>query len=118
MQHRDRTIIQKIISEIDIGIDMMGNDEIEKFLADEKLKRAISMTVLNIGELAKSITEETRKESSQIPWKAIAGMRDVAAHKYQTLRMEDVYYTVRKDFPALKEQLRGILYDGQQMKGL
>lgn len=36
MQHRDRAIIQKIISEIDIGIDMMGNDEIEKFLADEK----------------------------------------------------------------------------------
>lgn len=35
----------------------------------------------NIWELVKSITEETRKESSQIPWKAIAGMRDVAAHK-------------------------------------
>lgn len=99
MLHRDQIIIQKILSEIYIRIDMMGK---------EKLKRAISMTVLNIGELVKNITEETRKEYPQVPWKAIAGMRDITAHKYQTLRMEDVYYTVQKDFPALKEQLKDI----------
>lgn len=109
MLHRDKIIIQKILSEIDIGIDMMGKEKLDGFLADEKLKRAISMTVLNIGELVKNITEETRKEYPQIPWKAVAGMRDITAHKYQTLRMEDVYYTIQKDFPPLKEQLNGIL---------
>lgn len=109
MQHRDKVIIQKIISEIDIGVEMMGNEKMDVFLADEKLKRAISMTVLNIGELVKNITDETRKESPQIPWKAIAGMRDIAAHKYQTLRMEDVYYTVRNEFSSLKRQLKEIL---------
>ncbi|MCD7807070.1 MAG: hypothetical protein LUH19_06990 [Lachnospiraceae bacterium] len=36
-------------------------------------------------------------------------MRDLAAHKYQTLRMEDVYETAREDFPVLKEQLQNIL---------
>lgn len=105
MLRRDQIIIQKIVSEIDVGIDMMGKAQLDDFLADEKLKRAISMTVLNIGELVKNITEETRKEYPQIPWKAIAGMRDITAHKYQTLRMEDVYYTVQRDFPSLKEQL-------------
>lgn len=108
MLHRDQIIIQKILSEIDVGMDMMGKTELNDFLADEKLKRAISMTVLNIGELVKNITEETRKEYPQVPWKAIAGMRDITAHKYQTLRMEDVYYTVQKDLPALKEQLKDI----------
>lgn len=110
MSHRDQIIMQKILSEIDVGIDMMGKAELKDFLADEKLKRAISMTVLNIGELVKNITEETRKEYPQVPWKAIAGMRDVTEHKYQTLRMEDVYYTVQKDFPFLKEQLNKILF--------
>lgn len=112
MLHRDQIIIQKILSEIDVGIDMMDKAELNVFLADEKLKRAISMTVLNIGELVKNITEETRKGYPQVPWKAIAGMRDITAHKYQTLRMEDVYYTVQKDFPVLKEQLSGILLMG------
>ncbi|MCM1191586.1 MAG: hypothetical protein NC123_16095 [Butyrivibrio sp.] len=49
MPHRDRIIIQKILSEIDIGIDMVGEEELKGFLSDEKLKRAIGMTVLNIG---------------------------------------------------------------------
>lgn len=105
MQHRDKIILDKVIAEINIGCDMLGSSSLEEFESDEKLKRAVSMTVINIGELIKSITDVTRKEYPHIPWKAIAGMRDIAAHKYQTLRMEDVYNTVRNDFPALREQL-------------
>ncbi len=67
------------------------------------------MTVINIGELIKNVTEDTRKEHPYVQWKAIAGMRDIAAHKYQTLRMEDVYQTVHADFPALKEQLEKLI---------
>lgn len=105
MQHRDSIIINKVISEITIGCALLGTASPEEFFNDEKLKRAICMTVINIGELIKNITDETRKEHPHIPWKAIAGMRDIAAHKYQTLRMEDVYNTVRIDFPVLKQQL-------------
>lgn len=108
MQHRDKIIIQKVISEIDVGIDMLGNTSVEDFIKDEKLKRALSMTVINIGELIKNITQETRSMFPHIPWKAIAGMRDMTAHKYQTLRMEDVYYTIKNDFIDLKKDLEKI----------
>ena len=108
MQHRDKIIIQKIISEINVGMQLLGNITQEDFLKDEMLKRAIGMTVINIGELTKNISQETRAEFPFIPWKAISGMRDLAAHKYQTLRMEDVYQTAREDFPQLKEQLENI----------
>ncbi|WP_367269329.1 HepT-like ribonuclease domain-containing protein [uncultured Pseudoflavonifractor sp.] len=37
------------------------------------------------------------------------GFRDIAAHKSQTLRMEDVYETVTSDFPVLYSQLESIL---------
>ena len=109
MQHRDEIIIKKVISEINIGLEMLGDTDLETFLKDEMLKRALGMTVINIGELVKNVTEETRKEYSNIPWKAIAGMRDVTAHKYQTLRMEDVYTTVQEDFVTLKELLKTIM---------
>ena len=109
MQHRDRIILQKIISEIDIAFEMLGETSQEDFLKDEKLKRAAGMTVINIGELVKSISDELRREHREIPWKAVAGMRDIAAHKYQTLRMEDVYNTIRIDFPDLKEMIASIL---------
>lgn len=109
MQHRDKIIIQKVISEIDIGLEILGSITLEAFLKDEKIKRAVGMTVINIGELIKNITLDTKREYPQIPWKAVAGMRDIAAHKYQTLRMEDVYYTAKKDFPTLKMQLQELV---------
>ena len=98
MSRRDKVILQKVISEINIGAEMIGDTSFESFVADEKLKRAVCMTVINIGELVKNITDETRVRYSFIPWKAIAGMRDLTAHKYQTLRMEDVYDTVKREF--------------------
>ena len=109
MLHRDKVVIQKRLSEINIAFEMMGETSLDDFLKDEKLKRAVSMTVVNIGELVKNVTEETRKAYPQIPWKAIAGMRDITAHKYQTLRMEDVYYTIQRDFVLLKKQLEEIV---------
>lgn len=109
MQRRDMIVLKKILSEIQIAFEMLGDADLDSFLSDEMLKRAVGMTVINIGELVKNVTEETRRAYPAVPWKAIAGMRDIAAHKYQTLRMEDVYNTVTIDFPDLNEQIIGIL---------
>ena len=109
MQHRDMIILKKVLAEIEICFEMLGVSSVDDFLSDEKLKRATAMTVINIGELVKNITDETRTAYKQVPWKQIAGMRDIAAHKYQTLRMEDVYHTVRVDFPNLRNKLAEIL---------
>ena len=109
MERRDRIILQKVLSEIDIAQEMMGGCTLEQFKGNEMLMRAVGMTVINIGELVKNLSDETRLAFPHIPWKAIAGFRDVAAHKYQTLRMEDVYETVVTDFPTLKRQIEQIL---------
>ena len=109
MQRRDEIIIKKILSEIEISDQMLQETTKEQFLENEVLKRAVAMTVINIGELIKNVTDEIRKKYTDIPWKAAAGMRDLAAHKYQTLRMEDVYQTATIDFAMLKEKLEDIL---------
>ncbi|MCR4866879.1 MAG: DUF86 domain-containing protein [Lachnospiraceae bacterium] len=44
-----------------------------------------------------------------MPWKAAAGAQDIAAHKYHTLRMKDVYNTVTNDFDDLRDMLTSIL---------
>ena len=67
------------------------------------------MTVINIGELVKNLSDDCRQAYREIPWKSIAGFRDIAAHKYQTLKMEDVYETVISDFPDLYDQIEQIL---------
>lgn len=67
------------------------------------------MTAINIGELVKSLSDGVRNEYKYIPWELIAGFRDIAAHKYQTLKMGDVYKTVNEDFPELKQNIQQIL---------
>ena len=109
MQHRDKIVLQKVLSEIEIGAQLLGDASLENFLQDEMQKRAVSMTVINIGELIKNVSEEMRLSHREVPWKAVAGMRDLAAHKYQTLRMEDVYSTVKTDFPELRRMIDVIL---------
>ena len=111
MRRSDEVVLKKILSEINIAFELLGEATQEDFLQDEILKRAVGMTVINIGELVKNISEETRLQYRNIPWKSIAGMRDIAAHKYQTLRMEDVYNTVIMDFPDLKASITVILSD-------
>jgi len=66
------------------------------------------MTLINIGELVKNLTREFVELNRDIPWKEVAGFRDVAAHKYQTLRMEDVYLTVTEDLPMLRDMIKRI----------
>lgn len=109
MERRDQTILQKVLGEIGIALGMMGTCSLEEFKQSEMLMRAVGMTVINIGELVKNLSESCRLTYSQIPWKEIAGFRDIAAHKYQTLRMDDVYETVITDFPLLKRQIEEII---------
>ncbi len=109
MEHRDIIILKKVMSELSIAQNLLGDNSYEEFEGNELLKRAICMTVINIGELVKNLSDDFRLSHRSVPWKEIAGFRDIAAHKYQTLRMEDVYETVTSDFPALYSQLENIL---------
>ena len=109
MQHRDYIAVKKIVEEMKTGIELLNGDSVETFLENELLKRALAMTCINVGELVKVITDDTRTKYKEFPWKAVAGMRDITAHRYQTLRMQDVYYTIHDEYPILVKQLEDIL---------
>jgi len=106
---RDVQVINKLLSESAQLTDLIDGLTLEDFLNDERTKRAVCMTLINIGELIKNLTDDFRKQHSEIPWKLIAGLRDVTAHKYQTLRMEDIWETATKDIPKLQKDLTAIL---------
>ena len=109
MNDRDRQICEKILSEIGVARDLLRGISGEAFLHDERTARAVCMTRINIGELVKNLTSEWKDAHREIPWRAIAGMRDVTAHKYQTLRKEDVYRTCAEDIPEFEERLSQLM---------
>ena len=105
MNDRDKQICGKILAEIAIIGDLLQGISPEDFLCDERTVRAVCMTLINIGELVKNLTPAFKDAHREIPWRAISGMRDVTAHKYQTLRKEDVYRTCVDDIPVFEKQL-------------
>ena len=108
MNERDRQIIIRLRGEVRLVSQMLDGFELQTFIADERTKRAVCMTLINIGELVKNLSDEFRMAHDHIPWRAISGLRDITAHKYQTLRMEDVWLTATRDIPQLKNELDAI----------
>lgn len=108
MTSRDQQICAKILAEIAMIRELMGAMTEQDFLDDERTSRAVCMTLITIGELVKNITDDLTNAHRDIPWRAVAGMRDVTAHKYHTLRKEDVYHTCVEDIPVFEQQLKAL----------
>jgi uncharacterized protein with HEPN domain len=114
MRRRDIITIDKIIGECRELLALKEGYTLVSFLDEERTKRAISMTLINIGELVKALTNETREQYSSVPWKLIAGLRDIAAHHYALMTMEDIWETVKSDVPVFLNNLLEIQKEAQQ----
>ena len=55
------------------------------------------------------LTNEFKKEYSEIEWHALIGMRHVLVHGYYQIRDEIVWATIETDLPPLREKVQLIL---------
>jgi len=62
-----------------------------------------------IGEATKNLSRDLRSRHPDIPWRRIAGLRDIPIHDYMGLRLAAVWEVTQADLPVLKEQIRNIL---------
>lgn len=103
--HRDYVIIGKILSEIADIHSFVNGFTLEQYLSDVKTQKAVTMTLLNIGELVGSFSEEFLAAHKDIPWRQIRGLRNIAAHKYEIIDQQDVWETITTDIFELEETL-------------
>jgi len=61
-----------------------------------------------IGEAAKYIPDDIKIKYSNIPWREMAGMRDIAAHDYDDINTEEIWNIIKNDIPTLKKQIDAI----------
>jgi uncharacterized protein with HEPN domain len=83
--------------------------EFEDFKKDDKAKFAVIRGLEIIGEATKHISEEVRIKHPEVPWKDMAGMRDVLIHDYFGIDEETVWITVKEKIPQLKPAIEKIL---------
>jgi len=54
-----------------------------------------------IGEATKRLSDEFRNQHPDIPWRSMAGMRDVVIHGYDHVDIEEVWRVAKADIPRL-----------------
>lgn len=80
--------------------------DVEAFRADQRTVRAVLYDLVVLGEAAKGVGPETRARFPEVPWKAVAGMKDVATHQYHGIMLELVWETATARVPELLRALR------------
>lgn len=79
-------------------------------LKDDKMLSYSLVHLLElIGEAANGISNEFQMNNSNIPWKAIIGMRNRLIHGYFDIDLNIVWKTVNKDIPKLKREIEKII---------
>lgn len=63
---------------------------------------AVCLNILQIGELAHSLSSEYRKlTEAEVPWKDIIGKRNIVAYHYGTIDIDRIWGSAINDVPAL-----------------
>ena len=80
----------------------------EQFYGDRQAQDAVLRRLEVIGEAVKNVDEDFRNKYPEIPWKKIAGFRDVLIHEYFGVSMKRVWRVIEIDLVDLKSKISRI----------
>ena len=81
----------------------------ERFLAESHWQDAIIRQLEVIGEASKQLSAELKAANPEVPWRRIAGLRDVLIHQYFGVDLDVVWGVVQRDLPLLKDNVLEII---------
>lgn len=81
----------------------------DQFFADPLVQDAVIRNLEVIGEAVKGLSDDLRAANPDVPWKQIAGMRDVLIHHYFGVKLQTVWQVVAEHLPRLRERVRQLL---------
>ena len=93
--------IEKIENYITIGREV--------FLSTSHWQDAVVRQLEIIGEATKRLSKTLCSQHDDVPWRRLAGLRDVLIHGYMGVDANAVWEITQKNLPFLKTRIEAIL---------
>lgn len=90
-------------------LEYMDGKSKEDFLKERMLQDAVTRQIEIIGEATKNISQDFRNAHADIPWKQMAGMRDIIIHEYFDINLDVIFETASQWIPDLKGKIEKLL---------
>ncbi len=107
MKKDDAFYIQSISDCIN-QIEIYTNNGEQEFLKSRLIQDAVVRNFEIIGEAAKRLSEHFRAKNVNVPWRQVAGFRDLLIHEYFGVSLKLVWQTVLTDLPILKSAMASV----------
>lgn len=109
MREKDEVFIGHILESIDLIESYTKQLTKDEFLSLTHVQDAVIRRLEIIGEAVKNISSEVKQSCPSVPWRQIAGMRDVLIHDYFGVDLVLTWKTVQRDLRPLKQELVNLL---------
>ncbi|MBU0929952.1 MAG: DUF86 domain-containing protein [Nanoarchaeota archaeon] len=83
----------------------------EEFGENKEKLNAVIRSLEIIGGAVKNLPVSFREKYPEVPWKEIAGLRDIIIHQYFDVDLDVIWDTIKKDIPILEKQIIKIKRD-------
>lgn len=107
MKKDPEIFVQHILESIILIEEYARHLTAEKFQADSGMQDAIIRRLEIIGEAVKNLPVPFKAKHPEIPWKQMAGMRDILIHEYFDIDLSLTWSVVKRELPPRSLYSRG-----------
>jgi uncharacterized protein with HEPN domain len=109
MQPRDLSSITDILIAAKLIQQFIEPVNRNMFESDLMRQSAVIRQLEIIGEATKRLSQEFRVDYPEIPWRQMAGMRDILIHNYDDLDLDAVWNVATSSITLLIKQIEIII---------
>ena len=87
----------------------MGTVDFDQFVKNDQMYDAVIRNLEIIGEAARNMPDEIKRQYSQVEWRSIGALRNLLAHEYFGVKDEIIWDIIEHKIPVLLDQVDLIL---------